>query len=89
MKNLTTQMSPFSFTGSAVFIGFLLTKDLSSNEQNAIGNWFMLLGQVMETYAAQGNVLNSQSTSPNLETLNKVLEKMQQEINTLKNSEEK
>lgn len=33
-------------------IALAITDDLTANEQNAIGNWFVLLGQVLCTTAA-------------------------------------
>ncbi len=42
---------PKLFTLSAVAIGYLLIDDNSANEQNALGNWLMLIAQVLCTNA--------------------------------------
>lgn len=39
------------FSFSAVAIGYLLIDDLTANEQNALGNWLMLVAQVLCTNA--------------------------------------
>lgn len=81
------------FTLSAVVVGFLLLQELDLNEQNDLGNWFLLLGQLLCTNAARLAILqenNPTSTTTNNENMSDMLEKtvkaMQQEIEELKNS---
>ena len=42
-------ISPKTFTLSAVIIGYLLIDDTTANEQNALGNWLMLVSQTLCT----------------------------------------
>lgn len=42
---------PKLFSLSAVAIGYLLIDDSTANEQNALGNWLMLVAQVLSTNA--------------------------------------
>lgn len=42
---------PKLFSLSAVAIGYLLIDDMTANEQNAFGNWLMLVAQVLSTNA--------------------------------------
>lgn len=42
---------PKLFSLSAVAVGYLLIDDLTANEQNALGNWLMLVAQVLSTNA--------------------------------------
>ena len=42
---------PKLFSISAVAIGYLLIDDTTANEQNALGNWLMLVAQVLSTNA--------------------------------------
>lgn len=49
--NLFPDIPPKLFTLSAVAVGYILIDDLTSNEQNAIGNWLMLTAQVLCTNA--------------------------------------
>ena len=40
-----------TYTIIACIIGFALIDDLTANEQNALGNWLMLMAQVLCTNA--------------------------------------
>ena len=42
---------PKLFTLSAVAVGYLLIDDTTANEQNALGNWLMLVAQILCTNA--------------------------------------
>lgn len=42
---------PKLFTLSAVAVGYLLLDDSTANEQNALGNWLMLVAQLLCTNA--------------------------------------
>lgn len=42
---------PKLFSLSAVVVGYILIDDATANEQNAIGNWLMLVAQVLSTNA--------------------------------------
>ncbi len=97
---LIPDVSPETFTFSAVIIGYLLIDDTTYNEQNALGNWLMLIAQVLctnaffqQVQAERGNI-NSQnyhfsqkSNISNDETIiliQKMIKAMQQEIDNLK-----
>lgn len=53
------------FTLSAIVIGYLLIDDSTPAEQNSLGNWFMMIGQVLCTNSAQQQVLNNNNQSNN------------------------
>ncbi len=81
---LIPNTTPELFSLSAVIVGYLLIDDMTANEQNALGNWLMLVGQLVSTnayYAAvvternQGNNFNDQDTLRMLEKMLKALEK--------------
>ncbi len=55
---------PQLFTLSAVVVGFLLVDDATPNEQNALGNWLMLVSQYLCTNAAYGQLLQSNTQTP-------------------------
>lgn len=58
-------MNPRSFTILAFIIGYSLIDDLNANEQNAVGNWLLLIGQVLETNGAQQQIINNQTCNIN------------------------
>ena len=59
------KIDPYSYTTSAFIIGLLLIDNLTPAEQNSVGNWFMMIGQVLETSASQQQVINNYSNTSN------------------------
>lgn len=59
MKDFPPNIDPKISTISAVLIGMALINDFSAAEQNAIGNWFMTIGQVLENSAAWQQMIES------------------------------
>lgn len=57
MKNFPPSLDPTVYTLSAVFIGLALIDNFTANEQNAIGNWFITIGQTLENNSAWQQVL--------------------------------
>lgn len=87
--NVIPNVSAKTFSLSAVVIGFLLIDDLTANEQNALGNWLMLVAQVLCTNAFYKQVeqernTNSLNDKETLEMLKKVVKAMNIEINNIK-----
>ena len=67
--SLIPNTSPKLFSLSAVVVGYLLIDDMSANEQNALGNWLMLVGQLISTnayYAAVASERNNNSNNSNM-----------------------
>lgn len=63
--NLIPNIPPKAFSGSAVVIGYLLIDDLTANEQNALGNWLMLVAQVLSTNAFYKQVMTERGLNNN------------------------
>ena len=59
------KVDAYSFTTSAFVIGLLLIDNLTPAEQNSVGNWLMLVGQVLETNASQQQVINNFNNTSN------------------------
>lgn len=62
--------NPRIYTLSTMIIAYLLIDDFTANEQNAIGNWLMTVGQILEANASfqqlmeeriRGNTVNINS----------------------------
>lgn len=78
---------PKLFSLSAVAIGYLLIDDLSANEQNALGNWLMLVAQVLCTNAYYKQVKDQSNSLSNEETIvmiNKMINALKKEIDDIK-----
>lgn len=87
--SLLPNIPPKLFTLSATAVGFILTDDMTANEQNALGNWLMLVAQVLSTNAFYRQVLAERNVDdtntknkPNEE--NDTIIMMQKMINALK-----
>lgn len=92
---LIPDVPPKVFSLSAIIVGYLLIDDTTANEQNALGNWLMLVAQVLCTNAfykqvqAERSGINPQAPSTNdtINMLNKVICAMQEELNELKRNQ--
>ena len=69
---------PKLFSLSAVVVGYILIDDMTANEQNAVGNWIMLIAQTLCTNGSytfnkewKGHINNS-NTPVTKDTLEKV-----------------
>ncbi len=88
--NNYSNISPKLYTLSAVVIGYLLIDDSNANEQNALGNWLMLVAQVLCTnayFVQLANQNNQNSVPTNEETiimLQKMIKALQKEVNDIK-----
>ncbi len=59
MKDFPPNIDPRISTLSAVVIGFALIDNFTAAEQNALGNWFITIGQVLENNSAFQQVIES------------------------------
>ena len=90
---------PKLFTLSAVAVGYILLDDATANEQNALGNWLMLVAQLLCTNAFYRQVReergletnkSKQNTNQNtkeetIEMLEKLQKAIEKELKTIKN----
>ena len=81
-------ISPKLYSLSAVMVGYLLIEDMNYEEQNAIGNWLMLVAQLISTNAfykeydeTKNNINTNEKTLVMLEKMIKALEK---EVDSIK-----
>ncbi len=83
-------ISPKVFTLSAVAIGYLLIDSNTANEQNALGNWLMLVAQVLCTNAyflqvqEERKNFKEMSDEDTIVMLQKVVNALSEEIKNLK-----
>lgn len=70
-------------TLSAVIIGYILTGDFDAYTQNALGNWFILLGQILETNSAF-MMTKPNTSNVTYDDLNNALNRIYSEINKIK-----
>ncbi|MBR5536915.1 MAG: hypothetical protein IKU58_03345 [Clostridia bacterium] len=65
-------------------LGFALLGRLDYNQQNTLGNWLELIGQVLETNAAQGQLLQARAQGDRLEALEGELAALRQQVAALR-----
>lgn len=64
MDILIPNIPPKLFSGSAIVVGYILIDDMTANEQNALGNWLMLVAQVLSTNAFYRDVMQERGLEP-------------------------
>lgn len=62
--NFIPNVPPKVFSLSAVVVGYILIDDATANEQNAMGNWLMLVAQVLSTNAFYRAVMQERGLEP-------------------------
>ena len=91
MANINLNINPYTFTGSAFFIGLILANELDPLEQATIGNWLQLAGMTIQTYASQVALVESSNNSnsstntqtDDLDTIKKAITKINEELDKL------
>lgn len=81
--NLIPNVSPKTFSASAIIVGYLLIDDLTANEQNALGNWLMLTAQVLCTNAYYKQVQQERNIVPEKSKEKQEIDMLQQLVNAL------
>ena len=81
--NLIPNISPKTFSASAIIVGYLLIDDLTANEQNALGNWLMLTAQVLCTNAYYKQVQQERNIAPEKSKEKQEIDMLQQLLNAL------
>ncbi len=89
--NLIPNIPPKLFSLSAVTVGYLLIDDTTANEQNALGNWLMLVAQILCTNAFYKQVMqergfdnNKNDSEQTIALMQKMMDALQKEIDEIK-----
>lgn len=89
--NLIPNIPPKLFSLSAVAVGYLLIDDTTANEQNALGNWLMLVAQILCTNAFYKQVMqergfdnNKNDSEQTIVMMQKMIDALQKEIDEIK-----
>lgn len=61
---MVPNIPPKLFSLSAIVVGYILIDDMTANEQNAVGNWLMLVAQVLSTNAFYRAVMQERGLEP-------------------------
>ena len=89
--NLIPNIPPKLFSLSAVTVGYLLIDDTTANEQNALGNWLMLVAQILCTNDFYKQVMqergfdnNKNDSEQTIVMMQKMMDALQKEIDEIK-----
>lgn len=89
--SLIPNIPPKLFSLSAVTVGYLLIDDTTANEQNALGNWLMLVAQILCTNAFYKQVMqergldnSNQNNENTIIMMQKIINALQKEIDEIK-----
>lgn len=89
--NLIPNIPPKLFSLSAVAVGYLLIDDTTANEQNALGNWLMLVAQILCTNAFYKQVMQERDlnntkidSEQTIVMMQKMMDALQKEIDEIK-----
>lgn len=52
-----------TYTLAAIIIGYILIEELSIDDQNAVGNWLMTVGQILDGNAAIAQAIQNKTDS--------------------------
>ena len=81
LSSFLSNISPLEFGTIGCLVGLLISIPLNSNEQNSIGNFLELVGQVILTVQAQQSINSTASASES--DLNKFKEETQEKFKIL------
>ena len=65
-------------------LGFALVGQLDYNQQNSLGGWLELIGQVLESNAAQGQLLQAREQGDRLAAVERELASLRRELAELR-----
>ena len=81
--NMLLSLNEYELTILGCAIGLILAPTITINQQNSLGNFFELIGQVLLTVNAQA--VNLQPSAPSRQDLYELIKSLQQQINDLRN----
>ncbi len=92
MKSVLANVEPYTFTGSAIIIGLLLTQEFTIEDQASIGNWLQLIGLTTQTYSSQSTLIESEKkeetpSKSDIDTLKKAIQKIQEQLEKIENNQ--
>ena len=71
-------------TALGTVLGFALTGGLTYAQQNSLGNWLELIGQILDTNAAQGQLLQAREQGDRLTAVERELAALRRELADLR-----
>ena len=80
--DLLLSLNEYELTVLGCAIGLLLAPTITTNQQNSLGNFFELIGQILLTINAQA--INLQPYAPGRSELNERINKLEKELESIR-----
>ena len=80
-------LPPELLTALGTVLGFAALGDLNGDQQNTLGNFLMLIGQVLETNSAQLQLLEDLASAQQMRQLRQEVEQLKQALAQMQNSQ--
>lgn len=80
--DMLLSINEYELTILGCAIGLLLAPTITINQQNSLGNFFELVGQVLLTINAQA--INLQPSSPSRQELNNKIKRLEKELENIR-----
>ena len=73
-------LPPELMTAVATVLGFALMGNLDANQQNSLGNFLILVGQLLETSANQSFLLQANQQTDQMEALQRQIDELRRRL---------
>lgn len=80
------KLSPTEFVTLGTIASYLISYGLTVNEQNSIGNWLEMVGQIILTFNAQETTLSNASSQNNYNKIIDRLNELEKELKSIKDN---
>lgn len=77
-------LPPKLMTALGTVLGFAMLDDLTADQQNSLGNFLMLIAQILETSANQKTLLRDLESDKQSAELNATIQKLIADVEALK-----
>ena len=71
-------------TAMGTVLGFALLGDMTALQQNSLGNFLMLIAQILETNSSQKQLLEARQSAQTMAEMQDAIQQLQQELDRLK-----
>ena len=73
-------LPPRTITLIAILLGFLMIDDLTSDEQDTLGNFLQLIGQTLETNSAQAQLLDDRKQDQKMKEMEDRIKQLEKKV---------
>lgn len=79
-------LPPELMTALGTVLGFATLGDLTADQQNSLGNFLILIGQILETNSSQKQLLEDLAAARSMEQLRQEVQRLKEQLDAQKGS---